>query len=120
MWEQFTTVFFFFNRHVYLLLVVNCIVHSRQISVKSDMYGSCLINVLVRVIHSYLHKNSHSQKKKNDYFSSSLKLSKVITDWLDGKLTAFDVKLDSSTSSRLLLVPVALFVSPEYFPVFLR
>ena len=104
-----------------LLLVVNCIVHSRQIRVKSDMYGSCLINVLVRVIHSYLHKNLHSQKKKkNVYFSSSLKLSKVITDWLDEKLTAFDVKLDTSTSSRLLLVPVALFVSPENFPAFLR
>ena len=82
-----------------------------------------MINVLVRVIHSYLHKNLHiarNEKKKPDYFSSSLKLSKVITDWLDGKLTAFDVKLDTSTSSRLLLVPVALFVSPEYFPVFLR
>ena len=105
-----------------LLLVVNYIVHSRQIKVKSDMYGSCLINVLVRVIHSYLHKNLHKarNKKETDYFSSSLKLSKVITDWLDGKLTAFDVKLDTSTCSRLLLVPVALFVSPEYFPVFLR
>ena len=87
---------------------------------KSDMYGSCLINVLVRVIQSYLHKNLHSQKKKIVYFFSSLKLSKVITDWLDEKLTAFDVKLDTSTSSRLLLVPVALFVSPEYFPAFLR
>ena len=106
-----------------LLLVVNCIVHSRHMRVKRNMYGSCLINVLVRVIHSYLHKNLHiarNKKKNNDYFSSSLKLSKVITDWLDGKLTAFDVKLDTSTSSRLLLVPVALFVSPEYFPVFLR
>lgn len=107
-----------------LLLVVNCIVHSRHMRVKRNMYGSCLINVLVRVIHSYLHKNLHiarnEKKKKRDYFSSSLKLSKVITDWLDGKLTAFDVKLDTSTSSRLLLVPVALFVSPEYFPVFLR
>ena len=106
-----------------LLLVVNCIVHSRHMRVKRNMYGSCLINVLVRVIHSYLHKNLHkarNEKTKRDYFSSSLKLSKVITDWLDGKLTAFDVKLDTSTSSRLLLVPVALFVSPEYFPVFLR
>ena len=105
-----------------LLLVVNCIVHSRHMGVKRNMYGSCLINVLVRVIHSYLHKNLHiaRNEKKPDYFSSSLKLSKVITDWLDGKLTAFDVKLDTSTSSPLLLVPVALFVSPEYFPVFLR
>ena len=104
-----------------LLLVVNCIVHSRHIRVKCNMYGSCLI-VLVRVIHSYLHKYLHvaRNKKKTDYFSSSLKLSKVITDWLDGKLTVFDVKLDTSTCSPLLLVPVALFVSPEYFPVFLR
>ena len=91
--------------------------------VKRNIDGSCLINVLVRVIHGYLHKNLHiarNKKKNTDYFSSSLKLSKVITDWLDGKLTAFDVKLDTSTSSPLLLVPVALFVSPEYFPVFLR
>ena len=105
-----------------LLLVVNCIVHSRQIRVKSDMYGSCLINVLVRVFTVIYTKTytARKKKKKNVYFSSSLKLSKVITDWLDEKLTAFDVKLDTSTSSRLLLVPVALFVSPEYFPAFLR